>query len=181
MNLRTRQQEVPRQWHFTQSLGGSLRWAQTFRQCRAHIGQRKSRPAHNYKLDFLENGLRFAPGGNFQKGINSDQKKQPVVLIQEAFETPHRIDGIINAAFRMVLGRFQQRRHQAFVSRGGQRHHGIPVPKGRNRLRQFVRWNVGRHKMNVLQSEPLSRGARHRQVAQMYGIKSPAEQCDVHR
>src|ERR1700733_3333092 len=154
-------------------LGDGSRGAQTLRQGIRHVRQRKPRPARYDEGAFAEQCLGLIPLGNVVEGIDPDQEKDLITLLQSAFQSPNRLDGVIRLTRHALARRWgsrwrlQQRWYKRLLSTGCQSNHRVTMNVVGQRLALFVRWKVRGNKVNTRQRKALECGARQGKMSAM--------------
>jgi hypothetical protein len=67
---------------FCKRLRGLRARTKTFRQSIRHVGEGLTRPACHHKLALTKQSLRLMPLGNIGKGVNANQQKEAVCLLE---------------------------------------------------------------------------------------------------
>src|SRR5579864_4651958 len=121
------------------------------------------------------------PLGNLSKGVDSDQQKQPVAVLERLLQAPHGIDRVVGLCRSFLAGgrRFfrslQQRRNESLFLRRRQRQHGKTVNKWRQWLPLLMRRSVRRHKVDAAQLPALKGGVCQSEVSAMNRIERSAK------
>ena len=126
-----------------------------------------------YRLFLMATGLTIA----LVPSASTAAEPIPCALPKATATFTRRIAG---SNGRLLRWSFQQRRQECLFVYSRERQHGVAMLESCQRSARLVWRHIGRHKMHLLEIEPLRRRARQLNVAAMHRIKSPTEQSNVH-